>query len=213
MAILVAHPDAAMVYGPLQMWFSSTGNPQDQHRDHLYGIEKSGVYPFSDTLIEPPGLLALFLRYEQYLPSGFLAKRDAMAEIGVYEEEFRDSYSDASALVKVCLQFPVFVSSKTWYRYRKHQNSYTYQSFLYEDGDKLEHIYLNWIEQYFNQQAVTHPRLRAILRKMLWRHRHPRLYRLKRNLFYNPKRLVLSLIFRVRARMTRSGKGVPLNST
>ena len=215
-AILEAHPEAAMVHGPLQMWFSWTGDPKDLHRDHLYGVKKNGNHPYHDTLIEPPMLLELFLKHEEYIPSGFLIKRDVMAQIGVYEEEFHDGYSDAVALVKVCLNFLVFVSSKSWYKYRKHPNSYTYLDYHFsseENNNKLEHRYWSWIEHYFNEQGVTNPKLRTVLRKLLWRHHHPRLYRLKRNLFYNPKRLVASLIFRVKAKMSHSGKGVPLNPT
>ncbi|WP_293084415.1 glycosyltransferase family A protein, partial [Moorena sp. SIO4A1] len=38
--LLNAHPEAAMVYGPIQWWYSWTGNPEDQQRDYF---EKVGV--------------------------------------------------------------------------------------------------------------------------------------------------------------------------
>lgn len=182
-AILASHPKADMVYGPLQMWCSWTGDPKDLHLDQLYGVGKNGNHPYSDTLIDPPMLLALFLKHEQYIPSGFLAKRDIMGQIGIYEEKFHDAYSDAVALVKVCLKSPVFVSSKSLYKYRKHTNSNTYLSRLHGKEDKERHIYLNWIEEYFNQQGVKDPKLWTIIRKVLWYSRHPWLDRLKRNIF------------------------------
>src|SRR5262245_17309516 len=55
-AILESHPTAAMVYGPLQWWYSWTANPEDRQRDY---VEKLGVPP--NTLIEPPTLLSRFL--------------------------------------------------------------------------------------------------------------------------------------------------------
>jgi glycosyltransferase involved in cell wall biosynthesis len=183
-AIMESHPTADMVLAPLQMWFSWTGNRQDRHLDQPYGVGKNGKHPYSDTLVDPPRLLALFLRYEQYIPSGFLAKRDVMLQIGEYEERFRDAYSDAVALVKICLQSPVFVSSKRWYLYRKHAASSTYLSRLHGKEDEEQQIYLNWVAAYFNQQRVQDPELRTILRKMLFRCRHPWLQRFERNLFY-----------------------------
>ncbi len=214
-AIMESHPTADMVVAPLQMWFSWTGNCQDRHLDQPYGVGKNGKHPYSDTLVGPPRLLALFLRYEEYIPSGFLAKRDVMEQIGVYEERFRDAYSDAVALVKICLKSPVFVSSKRWYLYRKHAASSTYLSRLHGKEDEEQQIYLNWVEAYFNQQEVQDPELRTILCKMLFRCRHPRLQRFERNLFYNTnkafhsvKRIIWFLINlqRQRSLHTQTGK-------
>lgn len=179
-----SHPTADMVTAPLFMWSSWTGKCHDRHLDQPYGVGRNGKHPFTDTLVEPPRLLALFLRYEQYIPSGFLAKRDVMEQIGEYEEIFRDAYSDAVALVKVCLKSPVYVSGKRWYRYRKHAASSTYLSRLHGKEDEEQQIYLNWVAAYFNQQKVQDPELLKIINKMLFRCRHPRLQRLERNVFY-----------------------------
>src|SRR5919108_4757895 len=54
--ILEAHPQAAMVYGPLQWWYSWTGRPEDRERDY---VENLGVS--ANTVIQPPRLLSLFL--------------------------------------------------------------------------------------------------------------------------------------------------------
>jgi glycosyltransferase involved in cell wall biosynthesis len=183
-AIMESYPTADMVLAPLLMWFSWTGKSEDRHLDQPYGVGKNGKHPYADTLVDPPSLLALFLRYEQYIPSGFLAKRDVMVQHARYEEDFRDAYSDAVALVKLCLTSPVFVSSKRWYLYRKHKSSSTYLSRLHGKEEEELEIYLNWVESYFNQHEVQDPELRTILRKMLFRCRHPRLQRLEQNVFY-----------------------------
>ena len=200
-AIMDAHPEAAMVVAPLQMWFSWTGRPQDQNRDHPYGVGRTGRHPYSDTLVEPPRLLRLFLRHEEYMPNGYLAKRDVMAQVGEYEERFRENYSDAVSLVKVCLRAPVFVTNSRWYLYRKHEASSTYQSHLHGRQDKEQRIYLDWVESYFNQQNVQDPELRTILRKMQFLCRHARLRRLGRNtasytgnVFRRAKRVFLCLL-------------------
>ena len=47
--ILESHPAAAMVYGPVQWWYSWTRNPEDMRRDHLRTLN---VPP--NTLVKPP---------------------------------------------------------------------------------------------------------------------------------------------------------------
>ncbi len=196
-ALMDAHPEAALVVAPLYMWYSWTGKPEDQHRDHPYGVGKTGRHPYSDTLVEPPGLLRLFLRHEEYMPNGYLAKRDVMARVGEYEERFRENYSDAVSLVKICLTSPVFVTDKRWYLYRKHEASSTYQSWSQGRQDEEQRIYLNWVEAYFNQHDVRDPELRAILRKMLFLSRHSRL-----------RRLVLSAVARSRRVVGQVGRAL-----
>jgi glycosyltransferase involved in cell wall biosynthesis len=188
--ILESQPRADMVHAPLEMWFSWTGRPEDQRLDQPYGVGKNGRHPYSDTLVEPPNLLALFLRHEQYIPSGFMVKRDVMAKIGIYEEKFCDAYSDAVALVKICLNSPVFVSSKRWYIYRKHEASSTHLSRQHGKEDEEQRIYLNWVEEYFKQQGVTNSDLRTSLRKMLFRCRHSRFYRFQGNTLRYAERLL-----------------------
>ncbi len=177
LAIMDAQPEADMVAAPLVARFRWTRDHRDDDSDQLYGVGANGKHPYSDTLVEPPRLLALFLRHEQYFPNGFLVKREVMARTGVYEEQFRGAYSDAVALVKLCLTSAVFVSSKRWYLYRKHAASNTHQSIVQGKGDEQQRMYLSWIETYFNQIGLHDPKLRRILRMMLFRSRHPHLQR------------------------------------
>ena len=55
--ILNSHPEAAMVYGATEYWYSWTGNPTDARRDY---IPELGVRP--DTLVAPPALVNSLLR-------------------------------------------------------------------------------------------------------------------------------------------------------
>jgi glycosyltransferase involved in cell wall biosynthesis len=178
-AVMDLHPEAAMVVAPLHMWYSWTGRPEDQHRDHPYGVDrKTGRHPYHDTLVHPPQLLKLFLRHEEYMPNGYLAKRDVMVQVGTYEDRFRENYSDAVSLVKVCLTSPVFVTDKRWYLYRKHEASSTYQSWVHGRMDEEQRTYLDWVETYFKQQGVEDAELWAILSRMQFLCRHARLRRL-----------------------------------
>lgn len=178
-AILETQPETDMVYAPLLMWYSWTGRPEDLHRDHLYSVKENVAHPYANTLVRPPNLLTLFLRYEQFIPSGFLLKREVLERVGAYEEQFRDAYSDAVALVKICLTATVFVSSEVWYKYRKHEKSFTYISWLEDTGDAEQLFYLNWVEAYFHNQGVTDPGVWQVLRLMLYPYRYPKLYSLR----------------------------------
>lgn len=202
--IIEAEPEAAMVYGPLRMWFSWTGEPHDFERDHLYGVRPDGTYPFSNTLVEAPRLLCLFLRHEEYIPSGFLADREIMQRVATYEDVFRDAYSDAVALVKLCLTAKVFVSSQCWYLYRKHEASNSYISWL-EGKDKAEQLFfLNWIERYLSERGVKESDVWQALRQTLYPHRHPKLHQIRKRALHCARRLSPTLYSWVEAR--RSGR-------
>ena len=147
--ILETHPEALMVCGPLKFWHSWTGNPKGVKRDCLHG-----VHPDSNSIIKPPSLLCLFMRNEEFIPgAAVMIQREVINHLGGYEDSFRDGFSDAVFSVKLCLAFPVFVSSECWYKYRKHPESYTYNSEKEEDYD-ITQVYLDWIGEYFSQKGV-----------------------------------------------------------
>jgi len=177
--ILESQPEAVMVCAPLQSWYSWTGNPEDMHRDALYGFESGGVHPYGDTLVRPPKLLDLFLRDERFIPSSVLVRRDVIESVNGYEDVFRDGYSDAVVFVKICLTSTVFVSNECWYKYRKHSESYTYKAWHAGKFPALRQFYLNWIGQYLMKQGVKDPEIRQALKDAIWVHHHPRLHRLK----------------------------------
>ncbi|MDM8524117.1 glycosyltransferase [Desulfococcaceae bacterium HSG8] len=178
-AILESHPGAVMLSAPLQLWHSWSGNPGDKHRDCILEVGDDGLHPFSDRLVKPPGLLCLFLRNELFIPGSVLMKRKAISDVGGYEDRFRDGYSDAAVFVKICLTSPVFISSECGYKYRKHQGSYTYQSYHNDEDDTSRELYLNWVSNYLSEQKVRDPNVWKALNYARRIHRHPKLYRMQ----------------------------------
>jgi len=120
-AILQRQPEAAMVYGATQHWYSWTGRSADLARDSL---RRLGVAP--DTLVHPPALIPLFLRLEAQTPGtcGILARRDAIERIGGFEDRFDGMFEDQVFLFKLCLSAPIFVEGGSWDRYRQHPDSF-----------------------------------------------------------------------------------------
>jgi glycosyltransferase involved in cell wall biosynthesis len=181
-AIAEAHPEAAMVFAPLLIWYSWTGKPEDGDLDHPYGVAKDGGYhPFTDTLVPPPKMLAFFLRREEFIPGGVLAKREIIQQIGGGEDNFRGSYEDAIVHVKVCLRHPVYVSNECWYKYRIHPDSCQRVVIKAGQAKAKRLLYLEWVERYLQQQGVTDPEVWQSLRHSLFPFRHPKLHQLNNN--------------------------------
>lgn len=178
-AILAAQPDAVMVYGPLLCWYSWTGAPEDRQRDHLYGLEADGVRLEADRLIDPPDLLAAFLRYPSLIPSGVLVGRAVIEQVGGSEEVFRGSYEDAVVLTKICLTSRVYLSNESWYKYRIHPSSWQRTTIRQGKAAATHLAFLTWVERYLAGQSVTDARVGQALRDAWWPYRHPRLYRLR----------------------------------
>jgi len=171
-AILDAHPEVAMVYGPLLWWYSWTGSPEDQRRDFVQNL---GLDP--DTIVSPPKLVTLFLKNEHTVPSGILLRRSALAKIGLFEDSFSGMYEDQVFRVKVCLKAPVYVAGRVWYKWRKHSGSCCSLSVQQGGYHPAREEFLKWVDDCFAQEGVRDPILRKVLQEARWRYRHPLLYR------------------------------------
>ena len=178
-AILTAHPEAAMVYGATEYWFSWTGEAEDAPRDVALGL---GVE--SDTLVEPPTLVSALLQNQVATTTCGLARRQIVQEVGGYEESFRGLFEDQVFHSKVCLKAPVFVSGRCWYKYRKHADSCcsVAERAGRQHAERL--TFLSWLEAYSDREGVADATLRQAIRKERWKARHPRLSRLPEHLSY-----------------------------
>lgn len=179
-AILESQPEAAMVYGHSQRWYSWTGNPEDIQRDSLYEL---GVQ--LNTLIKPPTLLTLSLgrKAATPCPSDIMLRRELVERVGGFEEAFRGIYQhceDLAFLYKVYLKAPVFVSSECWNRYREHPDSCSSVLKKSGKGYYVWLFFLNWLEEYLLKQGVKDIEIWKALQKELWPYSHPILYPLLR---------------------------------
>ncbi|HJU06174.1 MAG TPA: glycosyltransferase family A protein [Nitrospiraceae bacterium] len=174
-AILESHPEAAMVYGPLLWWYSWTANTEPWEQDRA---QELGVEP--DRVVHPPTVVSRFLANEGRTPSGILARREAVERIGGYEESFRGMYEDQVFHVKLALKSPVYVSSRIWYKWRKHPDSCCSVSVRAQQYHQARYAFLEWTERYIRDQGNRDAGLWCALSNALWRYRHPRLYHLQR---------------------------------
>jgi glycosyltransferase involved in cell wall biosynthesis len=154
-AILAAHPEAAMVYGSTLMWFSW----QEQSEPSCDRQRNLGVEP--DTVISPPTLVPLFLQQMAETPGtcSVLMRREIVQAVGGFENSFRGMFEDQAFFYKVCLRAPVFIESGCWDRYRQHTNNSCSISQLQgqysPDQANPAHLnFLTWLEQYLKEQDI-----------------------------------------------------------
>lgn len=177
LALLEAHPRAAIVCGHAKWWFSWTGDPADVRRDF---VQHLNVVP--NTLVHPPALLQLFLQDEFASLCDLLVRRSAIEAVGAYEPAFRGLYEDQVFHAKLCLNFQAFVAAQTWYLYRQHPQSCCHVASATGGKKAARGAFLDWLEVYFTQQRVADPGLWKVLRRELLPFRHPLLARLRSGL-------------------------------
>jgi glycosyltransferase involved in cell wall biosynthesis len=179
-AILDRHPEAAMVYGPTLYWYGWTEKAQDLARDRMGEL---GVVP--DRIYHPPELMTLFLNHARYLPCtcAWMVRKEALDPEGGSEEGFRKLYEDQVFLAKIVLNYPVFVESGSWDKYRQHPDMGSNRAV--ETGEYSrrqphlsQHIYYKWLSTYIDKQRISDKSLRAALKKQTFIYDHPILWRL-----------------------------------
>ncbi len=171
-AILESHPEAVMVCGPLLEWHSWNPERKGIRSDRIYGAGPTGHHPFADTIVDPPNLLSLFLRDEEFIPAAALMRRNAIERIGGAEEDFRGSYEDAVTFVKLCRTEKVMVSSSCWYKYRIHPNSCERRAAKLGESQRNRIRYLRWVEGYLIEQGFEDDAVWRALRMSLLYSRH-----------------------------------------
>ncbi len=200
--ILELQPEAGMVYGSTQYWYSWTGDPADALHDSRDFVERRGVQP--NTLVKPPALLATFLRDGGAVPClcSVLVRREVVEDVGGFEEEFRGQYEDQAFYAKIGLKAPVFVEDGCWSKYRRHPDSSWYVVQRTGQHHSARLFFLNWLARHLSEQDVKDSeiwkllqedrrfvRARVLLQKRKWRQaivcalvlllHHPRMFFLR----------------------------------
>jgi glycosyltransferase involved in cell wall biosynthesis len=147
-AILESHPEAAMVYGPAEIWKSWTGSGEDEFQGFSVPL---------DAVIRPPQVLSALLASGGDEPVGMFVRRTVLEEVRGYSglSLHGDLYEDIALNVKLCLKYPVFASSRSWYRYRQHQESYCAVAKRRGEYDTGARLFLEWVESYLDQLGVS----------------------------------------------------------
>lgn len=168
-AILEANPEAVMLYGNTQYWYSwQEGN---QVKDFIPGLKL-----ISNQIYNPPRLLPLYIDSRLSTPCtcSIILRRDKIEDIGYFEESFRGMNEDQAFYAKVCLQAPVYVSDRCWDRYRQHADSQCNISESHGETQILRFEYLSWLENYLIEKRITDNEIWVALHREKWRLHYPR---------------------------------------
>jgi glycosyltransferase involved in cell wall biosynthesis len=180
--LLQAHPEAGMIYGKTEVWFSWSGLSEDQDKDYVMDL---GVIP--DRIIDPPILFLLHLDNKVQSPTtcNVLIRKEVFHQVGYFEDDFHGMFEDLAFFSKVCLKFPVYVSGKCWAKYRQHNESIC--AISEKNGNSWNERYpiLEWLENYLIEKNINNKEVWKGLNKQLFPYRHENLFLL----FNDPKRL------------------------
>jgi glycosyltransferase involved in cell wall biosynthesis len=181
------NPEAAVVCGPTQWWYSWTGNPNHKSLDSIREIVRE-----YDCLYEPPVLLKELLLDRARTPAtcSALIRRSLFDEVGLFEEQFKGLYEDQAFFSKVYLKANVYISRQYWDLYRQHSKNHCLISERTGQGTpgylNTKHQYfLQWLKRYLLSEEVQEPHLLKALHQALWAYEHQRLYYL-----LNPERFL-----------------------
>lgn len=172
-ALLDAHPEAAMACGVVTYWSSWDGGKDEVIRTggSIAPVAPPGVavprlYPVGDGGAPSP--------------SEVLLRRDAVMAVGGPEDAFRDMYEDQVLFTKLMLAYPTCFSDRHWLLYRVRGDSCTAHVRAARQYLPRRRQYFEWLAQYLARHpALATPGLaRAVRTELRWL-RHPLLWKLR----------------------------------
>jgi glycosyltransferase involved in cell wall biosynthesis len=190
-ALLESHPEAAMVWGRTQVWFSWTGKIEDRDLD---SYSHFGMAP--NCLISPPMMLPNLLdSHERAIPCvcSVLVRRAIFEELSGFENQFRSKFEDSVFWIKVFSAKPIFISDHTWGRYRQHATNscvIATQTGEWKRGNlsPARQAYLIWIAEYLAAIGFKDATILSTLDRELWGYRHQHLYQFLRHMRHSLSR-------------------------
>lgn len=175
-ALLETHREAVMLYGNTLYWYSWSGRPEDEGRDYYPPL---GVA--SDVVMPGERLLEMNLLRRAAVPcvNSVLLRTDVLRAVGGFEDRFTTMFEDQAWYAKMFLAGPVLVVTRSWERYRIHEDSCCAVARRAGKTSDARRDYLDWLAGYLQTIGNASPTLHAALRQALRPYRHPRLHRLE----------------------------------
>jgi glycosyltransferase involved in cell wall biosynthesis len=167
------YPQCGMVYGRTQIWYSWTGNPGDQKKDHFFPL---GVKP--ETVIDPPKIALLIIENKVQSPTtcNVLIKKTVFEKAGLFLENFKGMFEDAAFFCKAALVVSIYVSDSLWAKYRQHDESCSSIASKTNSDEKARYNFLNWFKSHLDSQKIFSIKLRLALYKEIFPYRNKLLY-------------------------------------
>ena len=174
--IMELHPGLGMVCGTVRYWESWAGG-EDRVVPSGHIQDRSIPPPEAMLSVYPLGTGAA------PCPSDLLLRRDLIISLGGFEEQFsgpRQLFEDQAFLAKLYLVAPVYFSGDIWLNYRLHADSCVASVSRSGQEQEVRRFFFQWLANYLSRQPEVHSRVRRALGRILWRYRHPHIYRIWR---------------------------------
>jgi glycosyltransferase involved in cell wall biosynthesis len=155
--LLESMPDVALVCGALLYWHSwDTASTKADHNVLTGGV--------ANRRLDPPDAALTMYPLARAAGAGpdLFVRRSVFDAVGGFEERFPGMYDDQAFLIKVFLRYPVYISSRTWLRYRQHDASCCAQT-TRTDYWRLRRLFLDWLAE--DAGRLEDPRVNIALRR------------------------------------------------
>ena len=160
--VLEKNHEISMAYGPALLWHMNQNSSTD-YVQHL-GIK-------TNKIVDPYDLFKMFLVGEADTPSpsGVMIRRNAILEVGGWEEAFPGMYDDQVLYSKLLLRGgAVYVADKCLYRYRQHSESLCKMSTRERRNADSRKKYLEWLKQYLKNRGQFAEDVEIIIAEHMW---------------------------------------------
>jgi glycosyltransferase involved in cell wall biosynthesis len=161
--IMESDPALGMIYGRTLIWHSWEEAAGRADFYYPLGVEPNARY-------EPPVLLELLLQNEVQTPTtcNALMRSTLFVKIGGFENSFRLMFEDQTFFAKALAFAPVYVSGRTWARYRQHAESCSVASARAGADEAARITFLKWLNGVMADQDASF-RIRSAVWKVLGR--------------------------------------------
>ncbi len=170
-ALMDAHPDVAMVYGATTYWHSWERSADPVRADYQPPLGFTSGVP-----VKPPEMLVSLLLGGAAIPctTSLLARKNALTDVGGFEETFTGMYEDQALYTKLFLRYPVLPVQAEWDLYRQHDLSICATTERAGLEREARGKFLEWVDTYLGQSTRVPRSVTRALATARWRHRHPR---------------------------------------
>lgn len=178
---LERHPEAAMSIGPTMLWSSWNRDALPKHRPWLMADMTTYLGLPTDRVLEPPFLALHYLNaHGAGMPGicSLLIRREALLDVGGFDDSFRRLYEDQVMLFKMFLNHRVIAIDRVLDHYRQHEGSACHQAGGAKGDAVMRPVFLEWLQSYMIGQGITDPEIWRALRGEMWRFDNPRAWRL-----------------------------------
>ncbi|MGQ5702083.1 glycosyltransferase family 2 protein [Sandaracinobacteroides sp. A072] len=179
--ILDAHPDVAMVMGAT-MWWRSWTRQQGGLENSWMDDPRDQMLP-THQLLPAPTVATSFLESRGKTLCGICSqtsRRQAILDVGGFNEAFRTLYEDQVFLFRMCLRHPVWAIPDVLDKYRQHPDSACNSEGRVTGDARMRPIFLAWLQDHLIDSGVKDEGFWRAFRAEMLRYDQPRVWWLSR---------------------------------